>query len=149
ALIVGNGADVYESERHICRHRAAELGVADRLHFLGHVDEERLHDAYRSADLFVMPSRHEGFCIPVIEAMATGVPVVAARAGALPETVGDAGLTFEPDDAADLARQMVRVLAPSEVSTRSWEAPAPHPNPPPQGGREPEARRLRLAVVTC
>ena len=57
-----------------------------------------------------MPSRHEGFCIPIIEAQAAGLPVVAARAGALPETVGNAGLTFAPDDAEDLARQVRRVL---------------------------------------
>src|SRR5262249_38505002 len=58
-----------------------------------------------------MPSIHEGFCLPVVEAMACGLPVIAARAGALPETVGDAGLTFTPDDAADLARQVKRLLA--------------------------------------
>jgi O-antigen biosynthesis protein len=133
ALIVGDDADLYESERRLCRERAAELGIADRLHFLGHVDEQRLRAAYRSADVFVMPSLHEGFCIPVIEAMASGLPVLAARAGALPETVGDAGLTFEPNDAADLARQLARVLAPRD-----------------QGGRQREAVTcLRVAVVAC
>src|SRR5262249_49385598 len=70
----------------------------------------RLLAAYHSADLFVMPSVHEGFCIPVAEAMAVGVPVIAADAGALPETLASAGLTFAPDDPRDLARQMKRVL---------------------------------------
>jgi glycosyltransferase involved in cell wall biosynthesis len=133
ALIVGDAADIYESEQRACRERAAALGIADRLHFLGHVDEPRLRAAYRSADLFVMPSQHEGFCIPAIEAMASGLPVVAARAGALPETVGDAGLTFEPNDAADLAWQMARVLTPVAEAAPANAGPS----------------RLRLAVVTC
>src|SRR5205807_1108522 len=94
-----------------CRRRAVELGVEERLHLLGHVPAAQLRDAYQVADAFVMPSRHEGFCIPVIEALSAGLPVVAARAGALSETVGSAGLTFTPDDAADLARQIRRVLA--------------------------------------
>jgi glycosyltransferase involved in cell wall biosynthesis len=111
AAVVGDTDDLYAAEAALCRRRAAELGVADRLHVLGRLSDEQLRDAYRSADVFVMPSRHEGFCIPVIEALACGLPVVAARAGALPETVADAGLTFSPDDAADVARQVRRVLA--------------------------------------
>src|SRR5262249_31217967 len=59
---------------------------------------------------FVMPSRHEGFCMPVLEAMAHGVPVIAARAGALPETIGNAGLSFTPDDPDDLAAKIRSVL---------------------------------------
>jgi glycosyltransferase involved in cell wall biosynthesis len=110
AVIIGDTADIYDNEAKRCRELAAGLGVADRVHFLGQVDEEQLRDAYRSASVFVMPSRHEGFGIPVIEAMACGLPVVAARAGALPETVADAGLTFCPDDPEDLARQVERVL---------------------------------------
>jgi glycosyltransferase involved in cell wall biosynthesis len=108
--VVGDMSDVYGVEADRCRQRARELGLTDRVHFLGQVREDELADAYRSANLFVMPSRHEGFCIPVIEAMACGLPVVAARAGALPETVGDAGLTFTVDDPDDLACQVQRVL---------------------------------------
>ncbi len=110
AVVIGAADDLYQGEARRCRELAAALGIADRLHLLGRLDEEQLRDAYRSADVFVMPSRHEGFCIPVIEAMASGVPVVAARSTALPETVGEAGLTFAPDDADDLARQVGRVL---------------------------------------
>jgi glycosyltransferase involved in cell wall biosynthesis len=110
AVVVGDTTDIYVEEAQRCRERSAALGVCDRVHFLGRLSEEDLLDAYRSADLFVMPSGHEGFCIPVLEAMACCVPVVAARAAALPETVASAGLTFVPDDAADLARQVLRVL---------------------------------------
>ncbi len=114
-VIAGDTGDLYQVEAERCRQRAEELGVIDRLHFLGHVSDEQLRDAYRSADVFVMPSRHEGFCIPVIEAMACGVPVIAARAGALTETIGNAGLAFIPDDADDLARQIRRVLRTKHV----------------------------------
>jgi len=110
-VIAGDDSDLYEAELHRCKQRAAIVGLGDRVHFLGHVPENALLDLYRSADLFVMPSRHEGFCIPVVEAMACGLPVLAARAGALPETVASAGVTFTPDDPHDLARQVRRILA--------------------------------------
>jgi glycosyltransferase involved in cell wall biosynthesis len=111
AVIIGDTTDIYASEAQRCRDRAMELHVADRVHLLGQVGEAELADAYRCADVLVIPSLHEGFCVPVIEAMASGLPVVASRSAALPETVGDAGLTFAPDDAGDLARQVMRVLA--------------------------------------
>lgn len=110
AAIVGDHSDLYAEEMRRCVAHAEELEVRDCVHFLGQLSTSDLRDAYRSADVLVMPSLHEGFCIPVIEAMACGLPVIAARAGALPETVGDAGLTFCPDSVGDLARQIRRVL---------------------------------------
>jgi O-antigen biosynthesis protein len=111
AVIVGNHSDIYREEMRHCQECAKRLGVAERVHFLGSCSDAELADLYRAADVFVTPSRSEGFCLPVIEAMASGLPVVAARATALPETVGGAGLTFRPDDAEDLARQIRRALA--------------------------------------
>jgi glycosyltransferase involved in cell wall biosynthesis len=125
ALIVGDDTDTYQTEAERCRQFATELGVADRLHFLGHVDDARLRDCYAAADVFVSPSLHEGFGIPVIEAMASGVAVIAARAAALPETVASAGLTFRPDDSADLARQIERVLASRAVPGQVDEPTSP------------------------
>jgi glycosyltransferase involved in cell wall biosynthesis len=135
ALVVGDASDLYQAQAERCRERAAALGVADRLHLLGRLPDEELADAYRAADVLVMPSRWEGFCIPVIEAMACGVPVVAARAAALPETVGDAGLTFTPDNASDLARQVRRVL-----DTKACPVAGPSAAPP--------SGCLRVAIVT-
>jgi glycosyltransferase involved in cell wall biosynthesis len=135
ALIVGDTSDLYQEQAQRCRQRAMELGVADRLHWLGQLPDADLPDAYRAADVLAMPSLGEGFGMPVIEAMACGVPVVAARAGALPETVGDAGLTFTPDDSKDLARQVRRVLqstAGCAVKGLSSSTPS----------------RLRVAIVT-
>lgn len=120
-VVIGDDSDRYELEAERCRALAGRLGVAERVHLLGQAPTYRLRDAYRSADVFVMPSIHEGFCLPVLEAMACGLPVVAARATALPETVGGAGLTFRAEDADDLAARIDRVLAsePSALRLRS------------------------------
>jgi glycosyltransferase involved in cell wall biosynthesis len=119
--IIGDAGDVYQTELAHCRQLAEDLGVAERVHFLGQVSEEELVAAYRSATLFVMPSVHEGFCIPVVEAMGCGLPVVAARVAALPETASDAGLFFSPDDPADLARK-IRLLVDSEKPQTAAQA---------------------------
>ncbi len=110
AVLVGDCSDVYAVEAARCRALADQLGVAERVHWLGQLDDAELARAYRSADVLVMPSLHEGFCVPVIEAMASGLPVLASRSAALPETVGDGGLTFAPDDVNDLVWQLDRLL---------------------------------------
>ena len=91
------------------RQRAVELGVADAVAFAGAVGD--LPPYYRLADVYASASLHEGFGVPLIEAMASGVPVVASRATAHPWVVGDAGLLAEPGNAADLADKLVRVLS--------------------------------------
>jgi L-malate glycosyltransferase len=80
------------------RQYAAELGLADAVRFAGKVDDDALGDAYRTSDVLVVASEHEGFCLPVVEAMAEGLPVVAARRGALPEVLGDAGVLLGHKD---------------------------------------------------
>ena len=70
------------------------------LHIIGPVDEGDKPDLYRAADVFVFPSRYEGFGLDPLEAMASGVPVVAANATSLPEVVGDAGRLLPPNDPA-------------------------------------------------
>lgn len=90
------------------RSRAATLGVSDSLIFTGRVEE--LPPYYRLADLYVSASVHEGFGVPLIEAMASGVPVVATDAGAQAWVAGDAALLAKPGDAADLAAQICAVL---------------------------------------
>jgi glycosyltransferase involved in cell wall biosynthesis len=157
AVVIGDTSDLYQNELHACRDLAQQRGVADRLHFLGHVSENELRDAYRSADVFVMPSRHEGFCIPVAEALACGLPVVAARAGALPETVGTAGLTFAPDNAEDLARQLLRIIGSRQPAGEEYSAlstpysvpgtpdSAVSAEPVPPSAHAPQ----RIAIVAC
>jgi O-antigen biosynthesis protein len=143
-VLVGDGTDVYEAELNRCREGAAALGVEHRVHSLGQVSPERLLDAYRSADVLVLPSRHEAFGMPIVEAMACGLPVIAARAAALPETAAGAGLTFTPDDAADLARQIRRVLA----SVAGAVSLTPRPGLPQAPAPATRTRRLRVAVVS-
>jgi glycosyltransferase involved in cell wall biosynthesis len=75
------------------RKRAQDLGVGDTV-FAGAVSQEKLNAFYRIASVFVSMSEHEGFCIPLIESMHMGVPVLAYAAGAVPETVDGAGVLF-------------------------------------------------------
>ena len=93
------------------RRYAAELGVGGAAHFVGHVDDAALDAAYAAADVLVVASEHEGFCLPVVEAMARGLPVVAYRQGALPEVLGDAGTLLETKDPATLAAAAHRLGA--------------------------------------
>jgi glycosyltransferase involved in cell wall biosynthesis len=130
AVFIGDTSDIYANQKEACRRRALELNVGDRLHWLGSADEPTLIEWYRSADALVLPSLHEGFGIPVIEAMACGLPVVAARTTALPETLGDAGLSFRPDDPIDLTRQLRRVLVREPVTTgEPWALRPQVPSP--------------------
>lgn len=95
---------------------AVELGIESRIHFLGYVPYEALPALYQQADLFVHPSLEEGFGMVLVEAMASGVPIVASNAGAIPEVVGDAGILVPPRDPAALADAMQRVLSDTALS---------------------------------
>jgi len=76
----------------------------------GYVADEELPEYYSLADVFVFPSLLEGFGLPVVEAMACGTPVIAARTSSLPEVVGDAGILVPAMDAAALAKALSTVL---------------------------------------
>jgi L-malate glycosyltransferase len=80
--------------------------LPDRFWFTGPVPDEDLAAFYRWADAYVSLSEHEGFCVPLVEAMAADVPVVAYAAGAVPETLGGAGLLFAPKD-LELAAELL------------------------------------------
>jgi glycosyltransferase involved in cell wall biosynthesis len=83
--------------------------LPDRFWFTGPVPDEDLAAFYRWADAYVSLSEHEGFCVPLVEAMAADVPVLAYAAGAVPETLGGAGVLFEPKD-LEVAAEMLGVL---------------------------------------
>jgi len=82
------------------------LGVSDKVRFLGRVKLSELRALYQVADVFVCASEHEGFCVPVIEAMAFRVPVVACRQTAVRETVEGAGIWWPEPDPMTLAESM-------------------------------------------
>lgn len=84
-----------------------EQGIA--VNTLGFIDDERLGTLYRGADVFAFPSRYEGFGLPLLEAMAYGVPVITTCVSALPEVGGDAVLYVPIDDDVALAEAIVRV----------------------------------------
>jgi glycosyltransferase involved in cell wall biosynthesis len=91
------------------------LGISSQVKHLGKVPLHDLPAVYSSADVLLMPSWHEGFGLPVLEAMACGTPVVAADRGSLPEVVGDAGLLVDPMDQNGLAATVVRLLGDSQL----------------------------------
>src|SRR4051812_35900279 len=83
--------------------------LPDRFWFTGPVPDADLGAFYRWADVYVSLSEHEGFCVPLVEAMAADVPVLAYKAGAVAETLGGAGVLFEPKD-LELAAEMLGML---------------------------------------
>jgi glycosyltransferase involved in cell wall biosynthesis len=93
-------------------HRfVAEMGLDGAVTFAGHASDATVAEAYGSADVLVVTSEHEGFCVPVTEAMAVGLPVVAYAHGALPEVIGRGGVLIEEADPYRLARTIAELLA--------------------------------------
>jgi len=90
--------------------RIGELGLQDRVLFTGYVPDEDLPALLSAASVLVMPSKYEGFGLPVLEAMACGTPVIASNASSLPEVGGDAALYAPPDDPSAWAELISRVL---------------------------------------
>lgn len=116
-VIVGGKGWLYEE----IFARVETLGLADAVLFLGRLPDEDLPALYNLAELFVFPSLYEGFGLPVLEAMACGVPVVCSNASSLPEVVGDAGLMVDPHDVEGLASAMARVIADKALRARMVE----------------------------
>ena len=90
---------------------AARLGISDALHMPGTVSDRALTAYYRAADVFVSASDHEGFCVPLVEAMHLGVPVVAYGSSAVGDTVGDGGIVLTDKAPMTLAAAAHRVVA--------------------------------------
>jgi glycosyltransferase involved in cell wall biosynthesis len=96
---------------------ADRLGVEDMC-FAGRVSDAELAAYYGTADAFVSMSEHEGFGLPWVEAMAFGVPVIAYAAGALPETIGDAGILFSEKRYEDVAALVDAVVGDQALRSR-------------------------------
>lgn len=112
-------------------HVVDQTHLNDRVHALGTVAEQDLPALYRGAHALVMPSLHEGFGLPVVEAMAAGTPVLSSNRTSLPEVGGDAVLYFEPDQpdsmVAALNRlsdselmQQLRLAGPARAAAFRW-----------------------------
>ena len=91
--------------------------LAGHVEYVGYVPAERREALFKGAQLFVLPSFEEGFGLPVLEAMAAGVPVVASNRGSLPEVIGDAGLLIDPDNPENLADAITRIIGDATLRT--------------------------------
>ena len=97
---------------------AAELGVAHAVRHGEDLSDAELAAWYADADIFVCLSEHEGFCIPLLEAMRSGLPIVAYAAGAVPETLGDAGVLLDSKRPSVVAAAVHRVLTDGQLADR-------------------------------
>jgi glycosyltransferase involved in cell wall biosynthesis len=109
--IIGGDADMTAADIH---REALAAGVGEYVDLCGPVTHDELSADYAGASLFIYPSLEETFGLPPLEAMSLGAPVVAARAGAIPEVVGDAAVLFDPYDVEDMATGMASVLLDSQ-----------------------------------
>ncbi len=112
-VMVGDGPERPEAE-----DEARKLGVENRVHFLGKIDN--VAPLLASADLFLLPTSSESFGLSALEALASGVPVIGARAGGLPEVVrdGETGVLCEVGDVEGMARAALGILGNPET----WRA---------------------------
>ncbi|GAC1451267.1 MAG: glycosyltransferase family 1 protein [Isosphaeraceae bacterium] len=135
-VIVGDTGDVFHTHVPELRATVERHGLAGHVVFTGFVPDNDLVHFYNQAHALVQPSLLEGFGLPAVEAMACGTPVVASRAGSLPEVVGDAGLYFDPTDVESISEALGRITREpwlrSELAARalrragnfSWKATA-------------------------
>jgi glycosyltransferase involved in cell wall biosynthesis len=97
--------------------RLASPPLAGRAEYVGYVPDRERRALFEGASVLVLPSWNEGFGLPVLEAMALGVPVVASNGGALPEVLGGAGLLFDPSRPDALADALERILTDSALAS--------------------------------
>ncbi len=96
---------------------AIGLGLSKKVKLLGRISNEDLALAYEGAEMFVLPSRYEGFGLPALEAMASGVPVIVSDKGSLPEVVGDAALICKSENHGMFADAMINLLRDPALRT--------------------------------
>jgi glycosyltransferase involved in cell wall biosynthesis len=101
--------------------KIADSPVRHQIHMPGYIADADLPALYRAAAVFVYPSFYEGFGLPVLEAMASGTPVISSATSSLPELVGNAGILVEPSDTNDLASALSRVMEDGSLRQRMSE----------------------------
>jgi glycosyltransferase involved in cell wall biosynthesis len=112
-LVLPGSPNDYERE---LQALAGELGIEERVRFPGWISDVDLEDLYRAAACFVLPTIREGFGLPVLEAMARGLPVACSDIPALSEVAGDAALLFDPGDTGSIAQAIASVIGDPELA---------------------------------
>lgn len=110
-LLVAGKKDEFTSE---LEDRTKSEGIAD-VHFLGFISDGEKRWALQNAAAYITASYSEGFCMPVLEAMIEGCPVISSNASCLPEVVGDAGLLFNPDSTDELVAALQQLLTDENI----------------------------------
>jgi glycosyltransferase involved in cell wall biosynthesis len=118
-LVLAGGAGWKTAGLH---RRITRSAYRDKIHVTGYAARDAARELYRAAEAFAYPSLAEGFGLPILEAMACGVPVVASTADALVEVGGDAALYAPPRSPDELARQLERALEDAPLRARLSEA---------------------------
>lgn len=110
-VIVGEGIPHYRELKMLTN----DLGLKDKVMFLGFISKSWLPSLYNEAKVFVFPSQYEGFGLPPLEAMACGTPVVTSNTSSLPEVVSDAGLLIDPYNIDELVEAMERSITDQKL----------------------------------
>ncbi len=97
------------------------LGIVENVIWAGYIEEADKPAVYRGASTFVFLSRHEGFGLPPLEAMACGVPVVTSSSSSLPEVTGEAGFGLDPDDARQIGGSIIATIVQGELTAELRE----------------------------
>jgi glycosyltransferase involved in cell wall biosynthesis len=116
-VLVGPGGEDSEA----IRSKAEHLGIGRWVISTGYLEERDVRNAYRLATAFVLPSLCEGFGMPLIEAMASGIPVAASQVSAIPEVCRDAAVYFRPDNAESMAEKVAAVVEDETLRQRLIE----------------------------
>ena len=115
-IIAGKGGEGLSSYSKFLHRAVQKLGLTDSVIFTGGISDEVLKAFYLVADAFVTVSEHEGFCVPLVEAMAMKLPITAYASTAIPETVGDAGIVWADRNPLLIAESIDRFVRDSAVS---------------------------------
>jgi L-malate glycosyltransferase len=121
-VLIGSSAG-FENYRRALQRLVGDVG-AERVVFTGAISSRARDAWYERADIYLSMSVHEGFCAPVVEAIAHGTPVVARHAGAVPETLGGAGLVFDTDDLPLYAEALHEVVSSPRTRAALGESAA-------------------------
>ena len=117
-LVIAGQREGFADHARVTVADEARLLEQGRLHYTGRLEDDELRQLVAQADALVLPSLYEGFGLPPLEAMAAGVPVLVARAAALPEVCGDAALYCDPLLSDDIAAQLERLLLEPSLRER-------------------------------